>query len=124
MDSFDSDLDPQGLPVPPFAVLYRSQQNDEVKPSIEAMFRDITAAHRYMNMYRSLEEHEFLTLEELDMETGGSTVHSALTAGTMRMVITEHGPRTMPKEIASLWGEVCDDPECDCHDEDKEGDDE
>ena len=122
--SFDSDLDPEALPVPPFVVMYRSQREEEVRPVIDAMFRDCNAAHRYMNMYRSLEEHEFLTLEELDMENGRAEVRSALTASTMRMVITEHGPRAVPKEMASLYGHECDDPDCTCHDEDKEGDDE
>jgi hypothetical protein len=111
------------LPVPPFVVLYRNQEGaiDKVTPEIDAMFRDKKAAHRHLNMYRPLGEHEFLTLEEVDTLTGQSTVHSALTAKTMRMVITDHGPRAMPREMAALWDQECDDPECGCH---EEGDDE
>lgn len=122
--SFDSDMDPDSLPVPPFVVMYRSQRDDQVRPVIDAMFREVAAAHRYMNMYRSLEEHEFLTLERIDMENGRAEVQSALTASTMRMVITDEGPRAVPKEMAGLYRPPCDDPECECHDDDEEGDDE
>jgi hypothetical protein len=116
--------DDERLELPPYLVLYRNQQgaDDKVVPQVDAMFRDIQAAHRHLNMYRPLAEHEFLTLEELDHESGTGTVHSALTARTMRMVITDNGPRAMPKEMAALWGQECDDPECGCHD-DEEGDD-
>lgn len=115
--------DLNALPVPQFAVLYRNQEGakpaDTVVPVIDAMFRDLQAAHRYMNMFRSLAEHEFLTLEEIDRTSCTSTVHSALTARTMRMVITDHGPRAMPREMAALYGRLeCDNPDCDCHKED------
>lgn len=125
MDSFEREFgDDRELPVPPFVVLYRDQREDSVTPAIEAMFRDITAAHRYLNMYRPLGEHEFLTLEEVDHERGVATVHSALTAGTMRMVMTDEGPRAMPKEVAAIWGDTCTDPDCSCRDDEKEVDDE
>lgn len=116
----NEDHNPSALPVPPFVVLYRNQDGatDKVVPAIDAMFRDKEAAHRHLSMYRALGEHEFLTLEELDFATGAIKVHSAVTATTMRMVITDDGPRAMPKEIAAVWDQQCDDPDCDCHKED------
>lgn len=118
MDEIEKPDESRALPVPPYVVLYRNQSEGEVVPQIDAMFRDLRAAHRYLNMYRPLQECEFLTLEEIDRVDGVATVHSSITAGTMRMVITDAGPRAVPKELASLWGGGCTDPDCDCHEED------
>lgn len=91
------------LPVPEFAVLYRDQSGDEVVPRIDAMFREEKAAERYLTMHRPLQEHEFLTLETVDHLEGVATVHTALTADTMAFVITEQGPRAVPKEMAAIF---------------------
>ncbi len=102
------------LDLPDYFVLHRSQADGDPVPVVDAMFREEEAARRYVSCYRKLEEHEFLTIEQIDVDSGTPDLLMAITAGTMAFVITEDGPRAVPKELAPLYGH------CDC---DKEEDD-
>lgn len=112
-DDGEESYEPLQLELPKVFVLYRDQSADDVRTVIDAVFREVKSAQRYLNHYRALREHEFLTIEALDLESGVASVHSALTASTMRMVMTDGGPRAVPKEIAPLF-------DCECEEDSDE----
>lgn len=102
------------LKLPTFLVLYRCGGPE---PTCEALFRRIEDAADFVRKYRPLTEAELLTVESVGDD--GASVHAAITAPTMRMVITDDGPVAMPIDVARAY----DPSSCSCCDG-KEADDE
>lgn len=92
---------------PPYYVIYRDQRRRKMR--IDAQFRRLADATRYVRAYRTLKKHELVTIERR-CDEDPEKVHLIFSAchKEMDVALTDDGPRAMPPEIAlayEQWGE-------------------
>jgi hypothetical protein len=100
----EEDKEVTEIRLPKYAVLLRS--NHKRLPKVVAMFASRKEAVRYLDGYRALKRHEFLTLEsKCPHDENTCHIHSTLTHKDMSVVETDSGLKAVPDEVAPCFGD-------------------